>query len=368
MGVSKKIFKKLFFWMFLFLIVFFSLELISFFYLKFSDDYFISEDYIISSDEQLMLISTVYDCDIGWDNPYETELGNRPLAVTYDEKFMSTFGDSFTECAQVGHHETWQYYLSDRVKKNVYNFGVGGYGTGQAYLKYKKLSKELNTDIAVLGFISENINRVVNVYRPFYQPNAVFTLTKPTFVVEEDKLLIIENPIQHEEDLEKLKDKEFIDSLGETDYWYNYKYPPNLSSSHTKFFFNNLWRQLSQEEFSLDYEHLWKDEETVRIMFSIFDSFVTDVQDQGSVPIIIILPMKHEVIKYNRGEDLLFLNKTLDYCKEKEYLCFNSIEVLASSTNNLTEINSYFNGHVSAKGNKLIADGFYEFLIGKGLI
>ena len=51
---------------------------------------------------------------------------NRPCRI-------NTYGDSFTQCHQVSDGETWQEYLAAHLGEPVRNFGMGGYGTYQAY-------------------------------------------------------------------------------------------------------------------------------------------------------------------------------------------------------------------------------------------
>lgn len=48
---------------------------------------------------------------------------------------INTYGNSFTECHQVSGGETWQEYLAAHLGEPIRNFGVGGYGVYQAYLR-----------------------------------------------------------------------------------------------------------------------------------------------------------------------------------------------------------------------------------------
>ena len=50
---------------------------------------------------------------------------------------ISTFGDSFTHCDDVKNNETWQAIMESYDSNiEVINFGVGGFGLDQAYLRY----------------------------------------------------------------------------------------------------------------------------------------------------------------------------------------------------------------------------------------
>ncbi len=56
---------------------------------------------------------------------------------------INSYGDSFTECAQVSDGETWQEYLAGHIGEPIRNFGVGGYGVYQAY---RRMLREEKTD------------------------------------------------------------------------------------------------------------------------------------------------------------------------------------------------------------------------------
>ena len=58
---------------------------------------------------------------------------------------INTYGDSFTQCHQVSDGETWQEYLAAHLGEPVRNFGMGGYGTYQAY---RRMIREERTDHA----------------------------------------------------------------------------------------------------------------------------------------------------------------------------------------------------------------------------
>ena len=59
----------------------------------------------------------------------------RRNAVLYDDRprRINTYGNSFTQCAQVSDQETWQEYLAAHIGEPIGNYGVGGFGVYQAY-------------------------------------------------------------------------------------------------------------------------------------------------------------------------------------------------------------------------------------------
>ncbi len=72
--------------------------------------------------------------DIVTEGTYDPRNGNRKM-VNYPDRpcRINTYGDSYTQCAQVSDGETWQEVLAALFREPVRNFGVGGYGVYQAY-------------------------------------------------------------------------------------------------------------------------------------------------------------------------------------------------------------------------------------------
>jgi hypothetical protein len=95
-------------------------------------------------------------------------------------------GDSFTHGDGVTNEQTWAYRL-ERIRGDleVVNFGVPGYGTDQAFLRWRRDAAPLRADFAVLGIWPENMCRNLNLVRYFLQPGAGFS-GKPRFLVTAD--------------------------------------------------------------------------------------------------------------------------------------------------------------------------------------
>ena len=56
---------------------------------------------------------------------------------------INTYGNSFTQGAQVSDQETWQEYLAAHIGEPIGNYGVGGFGVYQAY---RRLIRAEETD------------------------------------------------------------------------------------------------------------------------------------------------------------------------------------------------------------------------------
>ncbi|PON10878.1 hypothetical protein C2W62_47755 [Candidatus Entotheonella serta] len=104
---------------------------------------------------------------------------------------ISTFGDSFTHGDGVYNHETWQEKLNSlHHKLEVLNFGVPGFGLDQAFLRFQHDGIEFTSNIVFIGFMSADIRRGVNTYRPFALAHTGLPLSKPRFIIEDDQLVL----------------------------------------------------------------------------------------------------------------------------------------------------------------------------------
>ena len=76
---------------------------------------------------------------------------------------VSAYGDSFTASSEVGFVDAWPNQLSGLLGCRVNNFGVGGYGTDQALLRFYR-NRFDRPDVAILGHTSITIARNVNEF------------------------------------------------------------------------------------------------------------------------------------------------------------------------------------------------------------
>ena len=147
--------------------------------------------------------TTEFSRSLGWQpkqsvNVSEGRFITNSIRIRHDREFapklptdkvrISTFGDSFTAGIGVANSETWQEQMMASNKNlEVLNFGVGAYGPDQAYLRY--LENPLSQHIVAMGYLTENLHRVISVYVPFYAGrNAHIPVTKPRCVIENDDL------------------------------------------------------------------------------------------------------------------------------------------------------------------------------------
>jgi len=79
---------------------------------------------------------------------------------------INTYGDSFTQCAQVSDGETWQEVLAAHIREPVRNFGVGGYGVYQACLRAMRVeAADLAAEYIILNIWDDDHLRNIDAAR-----------------------------------------------------------------------------------------------------------------------------------------------------------------------------------------------------------
>jgi hypothetical protein len=79
---------------------------------------------------------------------------------------VALFGDSFTFGFEVPPEHAYGNVLAELLGCRVANYGVGGYGTDQSFLRFRDRIRD-GAPVAVLGHLAENAIRNVNRYRGF---------------------------------------------------------------------------------------------------------------------------------------------------------------------------------------------------------
>ncbi len=114
-----------------------------------------------------------------------------PADARFDASCISLFGDSFTWALPVGDGDTWGALLAQRLGCGVTNFGVIGYGSDQAYLRY--LERPKTGGIVFLNHLSENVLTNVTQFRDLIYPGPELAL-KPRFVESGDGPVLVPVP------------------------------------------------------------------------------------------------------------------------------------------------------------------------------
>lgn len=95
--------------------------------------------------------------------------GGHRLMINYADRpcRLNTYGDSFTQGAQVSNGETWQEVLAAHFHEPIRNFGVGGYGVYQAYRRLLRTEaiEDLAAEYLILNIWDDDHLRNIDAAR-----------------------------------------------------------------------------------------------------------------------------------------------------------------------------------------------------------
>lgn len=294
---------------------------------------------------------------------------NREYALTPPRgiRRVSTFGNSFTHCDDVKNSETWQAIMESYDSNiEVLNFGVGGFGLDQAYLRYLEDGRQYKSQIVLIGFMSENIYRDVNTYRPFYFSKTGIPLSKPRFVINAEKLSLIPNPMQRLDDYKRLllHPKDVLSQIGINDFYYKNRYKSNMldwspTVRLTKILIQTNIRKLLNENIIVNGQYN-ENSEAFRVTKKIFDEFYNECVKNKSIPIILLFPNINDIILYQTNKASAYTySPLLSYFDSAGYRYIDLIH--AFNNTNAKDICGV-TGHYSPLANKIVAKYILNYL------
>ena len=388
--------KKYLYWLVLSLITYASVELVAFggllFLSKVRNTNYEPVDVISAHHRKILkrLLTgktnyTVFSPELGWTIKKD---GYTPLyqansdGIRSSKKYPMTpgkntlricsFGDSFTHCDDVENDATWQVALenADPVLEAI-NFGVGGFGLDQAYLRYLNDGVHYQPHIVFIGYMSENIFRTVNTFRPFYKPESKLPLTKPRFTIKNGNISLLPNPISTLDDYNELlsRPKDVLAKVGANDYYYSRRYKSgSLDFSPcarlAKLFAHTIRNELEHDIISSDGAYNVASD-AFKIITGIFDVFYEAATTNQSTPVIVIFPTKLDVNVYSMTKNTRY-GPLLSHLEDKGYRYIDLMNAFDKFGQDYGE-QDLFIGHYSPFANKLVAKHIYTYLDKNGL-
>lgn len=235
----------------------------------------------------------VRDPTLGW--KARDEGRTDPAYAASSPACVSMFGDSFTFSSgeDIQDKDAWPAILSRQLKCHVVNYGVGGYGTDQSYLRFRSLPAK--GDIVVLNHLSENILRNVNQFRNLLYPGAEFAF-KPRFIVSQGKLQLVPLPDVPPSDIH-----DFLETPGR--YLQHEYFLPGGPSGIQEFKrpYTLALTKVVLDNYHLHAKLLWTPRHAtfyaqdhpsngLAVTFAILSAFVRDAEAQRQTPVVTIIP------------------------------------------------------------------------------
>lgn len=288
---------------------------------------------------------------------------------------IGAFGPSFTHGDEVQGHETWQAQLEQmRPDVEAMNWGVGGYGTDQAFLRYKTQGVAYHPQIVIIGFEEDNLGRNVNRYRPYFRQTTGLPLTKPVFALRDGRVTLIENPFADFAtfyDTLRNDPARFLALTCPDDYFCQperYQTLP-LDMFYSFRFLKTLWFELNQPAPSET--NLIEDPYIRQVNLGVLRTFVQEVINNGAVPIVLIFPELSSIQTQESGG-------VTPYAAAVEALRQQGVQVIdlaPAFVSNKTGQNGAYSdyyaspgGHFNALGNQVVAQTVYWHLCSQNLL
>lgn len=325
----------------------------------------------------------VFDSTLGWlyrKNYSDTKnqinsqglRSNREYSLVADLNTIrvAAFGDSFVYCNEVVNKDSWPALIEDLLPNiEVLNYGIGGYGTDQAYLRYLAEGNNLSPDIVIIGFTPIMLKRNVNVYRRFISDREL-ALTKPRFVFNnESDLVLVPNPIKQKSDYKKyLRNPQKIIDFGKNDYWYEPGIYENqlYDISPSVRLFTNFWIRIQKKYLNhdrlFDGEVFNRSSKAFEISNTLIEKFVEEVRNSGAIPIVVIFPDSSCIMMERKGQKVF--GPLVDKLKSNhiDYVDLTNAFVDSGIKG---DFGLWYakHGHFSPSGNKIIA-----YFLGKQIL
>lgn len=281
---------------------------------------------------------------------------------------LAAFGDSFTHASDVPNGETWHVRMEEmNPRVEVLNFGVPGFEPGQALLRYRRDGMKFHPHVVLIGFMSENINRVVNTFRPFYFPRSGVPFSKPRFALRGGDLVLIPNPLPSEDAYRELlrKPEEVLPRIGENDYFYQRSSKRNpldfLPSVRIGSIFSNQY--LHQPTTRGGVYNIKS--EAYQVTRSVLEEFYKEAAENGSLPIVVLFPERRDIRARREGKTVIY-QPLLDELRGKGYRVIDLLDGFERYDPQGEMIQKKFI-HYPKSGNRMVARHILDYLEKNGL-
>jgi hypothetical protein len=279
---------------------------------------------------------------------------------------IATFGDSFTHGEEVKNEDTWQEQLIKLCPQlEVINFGVGGFGLDQSFLRYKNEGILYHPQIVLMGFMPENINRSVNVFRPFY--TAGIPLTKPRFILKNDDLILLPNPLK---DLPACKEllnnpAALLSQFGENDFHFNarakasfFDFSPSVRI--IKLIYQTLYERYCDKSIYKK-GYLNPKSEAFVITRKLFDEFYAEVQRNNSLPIIVLFPCREDIHRHIKNKTKVY-TPLIDYFVSQHYRFIDLLDAFEKYAQSVPVKDLFMQDHYSPLGNSIVSRFILDYI------
>lgn len=277
---------------------------------------------------------------------------------------VAAFGDSFVYGNEVADDDSWSALIEHGYPHvEVLNYGVGGYGVDQAYLRYRMEGHRLAPDTMLMGFVADDLRRLVNVYRRFISTSEL-PLFKPRYVLSPaGELVLLPTPVSDRAAYERyLAQPDAVREVGVHDQWYEPLIYENAlyDWSATIRLASSVWIRARRRY--LDADRLIQrgqfSETSVAFLIQrrLFRLFADDVAKSGANAIVVFLPDKQSVTAGLAGDRPVYRPLLQATRRDGVLACDLSMPFVRAAEREGVGVLFMPGGHYSRRGNELVAE------------
>lgn len=280
---------------------------------------------------------------------------------------VSLYGDSFVWADEVDNSQAWGNVLAGLLLCRVANYGVGGYGTDQAYLRFKENHNDTAKQV-VLSVLSENILRNVNQYRDLIYPNDGLGF-KPRFILQEDgDLELVEIP--------HFSFESYLAAINDPGLYLPYDYfVPGGASGLQKIRFPyslgilrafshyHIQAKIKGQPRYMDFYRIDHPAQALALTFGILKKFNSTAIERGKEPLVLVLPTAED-LKYRLKQGVWPYQPLLVMLFSAQLRFINVGDSMLDELGEqkICALFSNCSGHLTAKGNILLAELVFKEL------
>ena len=290
-----------------------------------------------------------------------------PIFPIGERACVSLFGDSFTWSTGVADKDAWGSLLAVKLRCRVANFGVGGYGTDQAFLRFRLLPPKGR--IVFLNHLSENILRNVNQFRNLLYPGHEF-MFKPRFVYRNSGIALLSTPDIAASDIRTfldnparyLADEYFLP--GGPSGVQMIEFPYSLTLLKVALTNYRIHAKLTGVPPYADFYRAEHSSHSLDVTYGILRSFALEAATRDQMPIITLIPTRDD-FKFFDTAGVFPYDRLIKMVAAKgiRYIDFGdqiANRIKGSKPEDLYDVRT---GHFNEAGNRLLADIAFEELM-----
>jgi hypothetical protein len=291
---------------------------------------------------------------------------------------IGVFGPSFAHADDVALEDSWPYLIEQsRPDLEVMNWGVGGYGTDQAFLRYSESGVAYEPHVVIIVYEEDNLRRNVNRYRPFVHAQTGLPLTKPIFIPQGDGLMLLENPFRSLAELRETASgnpRRFLDAACPNDYFcVRERYQPSRLDWLMSY---RLLRTVAfeiQYRDRLPYLTTWQDSYAdpypVEITLRLLKMFAQTARQHGSTPVVATFAYRVTLEEYAAGKPPMYQG-LINRLRSDGVRVLDLTPEFVAANGGSGDFTGYFapGGHYNEAGNRVVSGAVLRYLCQEQII